>query len=145
MTRGGVRKKKLSGAQRRCLRQAMGLPRYTAQEAVARRERSIRRTKARYAENISRITAIKLERGCADCGYRLHPHALEFDHLPEYEKTAEVAHLAWSAGTWGRIAAEIAKCEVVCANCHAIRTTERNQRGPRALRAGLSAQLDFGL
>ncbi len=70
------------------------------------------------------IQAIKLERGCTDCGYRAHPSALEFDHLPEFLKEHRIATMA-AGSTKAKIDAEIAKCEVVCANCHRVRTAER--------------------
>jgi hypothetical protein len=66
---------------------------------------------------------IKLERGCADCGYRAHPVALDFDHLPGTKKLYRVATMAGMKRDL--IDAEIAKCEVVCANCHRIRTADR--------------------
>lgn len=58
---------------------------------------------------------------CVDCG-ETDPLVLEFDHLRD--KSFEIA-----AGiidhSWGRILAGIAKCEVVCANCHRRRTARR--------------------
>ena len=72
----------------------------------------------------ARIAIIKLELGCADCGYHAHAEALEFDHLPGSKK---LFGLAVAAGhySWKDIEAEMAKCEVVCANCHRIRTASR--------------------
>jgi hypothetical protein len=81
---------------------------------------------ARYDSNRARTDAIKMERGCADCGYRTNPVALGFDHLPEFKKTHYISDMLGSF-TWPRIESEIAKCEVVCACCHAIRTQERGQ------------------
>lgn len=70
------------------------------------------------------VQAIKMERGCVDCGYRGHPAALEFDHLPGTVKVNRLAVLSCSNAK-AVIHAEINKCEVVCANCHRIRTAER--------------------
>jgi hypothetical protein len=81
--------------------------------------------KERADEKRQAIDAYKVSKGCVDCGYNLNPHALEFDHLPGYEKTQTVASLMYRS--WERIWEEITKCEVVCANCHAIRTYERKQ------------------
>ena len=69
------------------------------------------------------IRSYKLEKGCADCGYNAHPAALDFDHLPGVDKKFELA-LAQSRGI-DSIKAEAAKCEVVCANCHRVRTALR--------------------
>lgn len=75
------------------------------------------------------ITAIKVERGCVDCGYRDHPEALDFDHLPGFTKLYRVATMS-GGSTKAKIDAEIAKCEVVCANCHRIRTARRRIKQP---------------
>ncbi len=60
----------------------------------------------------------KVLKGCADCGYNAHHAALEFDHLPGYAKKCNIITLLDS----GRKAmkAELAKCEVVCSNCHSM-------------------------
>ena len=61
------------------------------------------------------------ERGCSDCGEG-DPVVLEFDHLSDKE-------FAIARGVrdrkWSSVLDEIAKCEVVCANCHRRRTAER--------------------
>lgn len=70
------------------------------------------------------IQAIKLKRGCSDCGYNAHAEALDFDHLPGFQK---LHRMASASGGLSRVVleAEIAKCEVVCANCHRVRTASR--------------------
>lgn len=79
---------------------------------------------ARQRKLLAYIQAVKLERGCTDCGYREHAAALEFDHLPGFIKEHRLATMA--AGlTMAKIEAEMAKCEVVCANCHRVRTAAR--------------------
>jgi formate-dependent nitrite reductase cytochrome c552 subunit len=69
--------------------------------------------------------------GCADCG--LHdPRILQFDHVrgkklinaqPALKKLSATI---WRSMSWKQIAKELTKCEVVCANCHLIRTWKRN-------------------
>jgi ribosomal protein L32 len=63
--------------------------------------------------------------GCADCGHvdLDHPEVFDFDHVGD-DKTAEVAKFV-TKGTVEDLRAEIAKCEVVCSNCHRIRTRAR--------------------
>jgi hypothetical protein len=63
----------------------------------------------------------KINAGCADCGYNKHPHALDFDHL-DNKKFSIATSLSRKVET---ILEEIEKCEVVCANCHRIRTATR--------------------
>ena len=57
-----------------------------------------------------------------DCGYQDHPAALSFDHV-QGQKLGNVSEMIKRA--WTVIATEIQKCEVVCLNCHAIRTWSR--------------------
>jgi hypothetical protein len=69
----------------------------------------------------------KLKEGkpCMDCGGVFHPAAMQWDHPPGVEKVAHVAQLY--RGARQRVLDEIAKCELVCANCHAIRTYRRKR------------------
>jgi hypothetical protein len=62
-----------------------------------------------------------MARGCTDCGYRTHPEALDFDHVDgkRFTISRAVAH------SWDDLLAEIDKCEVVCSNCHRVRTAQR--------------------
>lgn len=74
------------------------------------------------------VNAYKLQKGCIDCGYNAHPAALEFDHLPEYgPRQITVSKLATAFTSIKALLVEIAKCEVVCANCHNIRTENRRK------------------
>lgn len=121
---------KRSRAERRRRRVARGLPAYTPADLASERRRNEKRGRVAYAQNRELVDGIKLARGCADCGYRAHACALQFDHLPGREKRGEVARLASACfGSFetrrARLLAEIAKCEVVCANCHAVRTQQR--------------------
>lgn len=70
------------------------------------------------------LTQIKMSTGCVDCGYRKAPEALDFDHVFG-EKSYNVGMRI--SVTPETLKKEIAKCEVVCANCHRIRTYERHQ------------------
>jgi hypothetical protein len=74
-----------------------------------------------------RFQEIKLARGCVDCGYKAHPAALDFDHRPGEIKTYAVCTMAGMSQAL--IDAEIAKCDVRCANCHRISTFNRGQLG----------------
>ena len=68
------------------------------------------------------IDSVKVGRGCIDCGFRSHPAALDFDHV-----TGEKLILVSFCKSRAQADAEIAKCEVRCANCHRIKTWERRQ------------------
>lgn len=56
---------------------------------------------------------------CMDCGYDRYYGALDFHHRDPADKDPSFANLrGWS---WERIEKEIAKCDLVCRNCHAER------------------------
>ena len=65
------------------------------------------------------------ESGCVDCGLVLpdYPEVFEFDHVRP-GKVKSVA-LWMTSGTEDDLRAEISRCDVVCANCHRIRTVNR--------------------
>ena len=71
---------------------------------------------------------------CADCGVQYHFSAMQFDHV-EGEKTFEIG-TKYSSVSLSALKAELAKCDVVCANCHSVRTYSRTHRrswNPRAM------------
>ena len=62
---------------------------------------------------------------CADCGQTFPFYVMDFDHSgSDVEKEGEVSSFVYHSGT-SRLMAEVAKCQVVCANCHRIRTYKR--------------------
>lgn len=63
------------------------------------------------------------QRSCMDCGER-DLRVLEFDHVTD-DKEANISRLLMEVASKERLLAEINKCEVVCANCHRIRTVQR--------------------
>lgn len=82
-----------------------------------RRARDKRRAAAReYVIQILRSGA------CANCGLA-DPAVLEFGHLGP--KRMEVSKLVREAYRLERVKAEVAQCELVCANCHRRRTARR--------------------
>ena len=81
------------------------------------------RDRLRADEKRAALAAYKVIQCCVDCGYNDDARALEFDHIPGSEKIQSVASMMYKS--WDKIWDEVAKCEVVCANCHAIRTMDR--------------------
>jgi hypothetical protein len=63
----------------------------------------------------------KLQKGCADCGYKDNPAGMEFDHLSD--KLYNVSAMARYSKA--KVLAELDKCDVVCGTCHNIRTFNR--------------------
>ena len=72
---------------------------------------------ARYRKVSAIIGAYKVDSGCALCGYKEHHAALDFDHLDPSIKSFNISK-ALSSKPLGEIYAEMAKCRVLCANCH---------------------------
>ena len=58
---------------------------------------------------------------CVDCGGRFPPFLMDFDHV-RGTKVANLAKMRSGRVAWAKIVEEVAKCEVVCANCHRRRT-----------------------
>ena len=79
----------------------------------------------RREENRKFVQRVKEGAPCSDCGGSFHFSQMEFDHLRD--KDAAVSRLANAPATLRRLAEEIDKCELVCANCHRLRTWERLQ------------------
>lgn len=77
--------------------------------------------RARRQENTAVLRAIKLERGCIDCGYNAHPSALDFDHRNPAAKSFTISKAVTSRNV-ASLLIEVAKCDVRCANCHRIRS-----------------------
>jgi hypothetical protein len=50
---------------------------------------------------------------------------MDFDHVGD--KEGEVSKLVYSSGTQ-KLLDEMGKCEVVCSNCHRIRTLDRQKK-----------------
>ena len=63
---------------------------------------------------------------CSDCGQSFHFSAMDWDHLSN--KTVNVSDLIRKGFGKKRILQEIEKCDLVCANCHRIRSYERSVR-----------------
>lgn len=89
---------------------------------------SRRNTKKDRAITAQMIAAAK-DKPCADCGNKYPYYVMDFDHLPGCEKTDGVAAMFTQGRSRKLILAEIAKCEVVCANCHRERTHLRSFGG----------------
>ena len=98
---------------------------YKQEHYAANRQRYIdsarRRKRALVAERVEYLVAFLREHPCVDCG-ESDPVVLEFDHLRD--KKFSVAKGFRDRG-WQSVLDEMAKCDVVCANCHRRRTAQR--------------------
>ena len=81
------------------------------------------RREVRVRENQEKLFDYLDDKACMDCG-EPDSRVLQFDHVSG-EKRGNVAQMVAAGYGWDTILEEIAKCEIVCANCHTKRTAER--------------------
>ena len=74
------------------------------------------------------LDELKAGKACTDCGRTYPSYVMEWDHLPGADKKLTLANTRRAAFGRERILAELAKCELVCANCHRARTFRRSRR-----------------
>lgn len=65
---------------------------------------------------------------CARCQQTFPICCMQFDHLPGRTKRFNLSEARSGLIPRRVVLQELKKCEVVCANCHAIREEERRQR-----------------
>jgi hypothetical protein len=83
------------------------------------------RAKAR--EKLRQFVRAAKDRPCADCGGVFHYAVMQFDHV-RGAKEFNLSEVRRKTPSLRRVQEEIEKCDVVCANCHALRTWKRAQR-----------------
>jgi hypothetical protein len=62
---------------------------------------------------------------CADCGVKYPSYVLHFHHRVPAQKKFTIGRGAITQIAMERLVREVAKCDVLCANCHAERTWGR--------------------
>ena len=85
------------------------------------RERKTANKQRRRLRNQNNVRELLQKTSCMDCG-NADWRVLEFDHRDPAEKSFTIA--VRMEVSWEALKAEIEKCDVVCANCHRIRTAE---------------------
>lgn len=70
------------------------------------------------------IESLKVGRPCADCGEKFLTICMDFDHVGSSKQFNVSESVSKGLGKM-RILGEISKCELVCSNCHRIRTSVR--------------------
>ena len=85
------------------------------------RDEEIERVRVRQAATLEFLRDIR-RRPCADCGQTFPPWVMDFDHRDPKMKSFSLAAGHALLKPRDALLAEITKCDIVCANCHAIRT-----------------------
>lgn len=84
--------------------------------------------KEKYREERRKWLEKLKDKPCLDCGTKFPPYVMDFDHRDNRTKISSISWMAFhSTSNYAKIEAEIAKCDLVCANCHRIRTHGRIQ------------------
>ena len=66
------------------------------------------------------------QKPCVDCGVMYPPFVMDFDHRNEKHKVDNVSRMiSFHMYSRENILKEIEKCDLVCSNCHRIRTHNR--------------------
>lgn len=97
---------------------------YCSPLCQSRHPSNSKKTRKRNQDRRDKIAQYKLERGCSKCGYKDHHAALDFNHLDPSTKLFNIGPCA--SKPWHLIEAEMAKCEILCSNCHRIYTYENH-------------------
>lgn len=90
---------------------------------AANRRTYIEKAKKRKAELYARVIIPAKSKPCADCKKWFPVICMDFDHVFG-EKKFDIAH-GYNQVSMKVLLEEISKCEVVCSNCHRIRTNLR--------------------
>ncbi len=94
-------------------------------------QKDIERGNGPYAVYGTRLALIResKDKPCMDCGKTYGYWVMQFDHREPKLKEFNIA--AWNKHNLEDIRIEIAKCDVVCANCHMDRTHMRREKRPK--------------
>ena len=96
------------------------------------------RNKARHLENVKAHKRLQIARNralineiksapCTDCGKRYPPPVMDLDHV-RGQKVDDISRLVVRPVSARILLEEVAKCDLVCVNCHRDRTFRRLQR-----------------
>ncbi len=94
---------------------------YNVQYYAAHRQAERDRVMKRHAASVAFLRDLRCV-PCADCGTMFSPHMMDFDHRDPSRKLFAITGGHAPLMSRQKLIAEIEKCDIVCANCHALRT-----------------------
>jgi len=89
---------------------------------IARAKKKNRERKKTYSEYVNKLKSVP----CTDCKICYPPYVMDFDHV-KGEKLFNIGDARSRLFSFQGLVEEIEKCEVVCSNCHRIRTYNRTK------------------
>lgn len=110
---------------------------YRQRHYQANKKDYFRRVRERERRIYETVVCAAKARPCADCGIQFSPWQMDFDHV-QGKKVMAIARRGSKSYSIRKLLEEIAKREVVCANCHRDRTHFR-QLAQKAAREAVNA------
>lgn len=107
----------------------VGKSSYTKEQQAAWKQRHYAENKSAYFQDAQRYHAARRDLidtiksvPCMDCLVQYPPEVMEFDHVRGDKLFNISSHIMRSLVV---VMTEIEKCDIVCANCHRLRTIKR--------------------
>ena len=97
--------------------------------AKAHREEQAKWKAARVAELKVWLNDLRETTPCADCNHYFPAVCMDFDHV-RGKKKMDVMKMAGQGYARAMVEDEVSKCELVCANCHRLRTHASDRERP---------------
>jgi hypothetical protein len=85
---------------------------------------SLKRKMAKRVTKVEDYLLLLKSNPCTDCGQTVPPEVMDFDHRDGKKKMA-ISEFKRMKRTLSVVKKELEKCDLVCANCHRIRTWKR--------------------
>ena len=102
-------------------------------ERLRQKSKEFRKDKPGYPQYMARLQRSRdyvnglKSRPCKDCHHTFPPYVMDYDHV-HGTKRADVSTLVSVGTSRAILGREIAKCDLVCSNCHRIRTFTRQDK-----------------
>lgn len=84
----------------------------------------VRRNRARVKAEVTEYLGKVKSHPCTDCGGTFDAEVMDFDHVSGV-KSFNISSAKQVGYSLSRVKKEVAKCELVCSNCHRLRTKAR--------------------
>ena len=85
-------------------------------------QKMVDRTREIHQYRIKLIGRWKQFKGCSMCGFKTHRAALDLDHINDNSTKASSGNAIRYTWSIKKIKKELSKCQVLCSNCHRIKT-----------------------
>ena len=105
------------------------------------RDLEIQRVRVRQAGMVELLRDLRRV-PCGECGGNFKPHQMDFDHRDPASKSFRVTAGGAMLMATRKVLDEVAKCDILCANCHRIRSRDQHRARLARQSRGTSVRLD---